>query len=85
MRVDFLLPDKKIIIENQGPAHYLKPANVKDQKFNLVTSYKIQILEKMGYKVILIPYNVTKTHGLSLDSYLIQQIRLLDDNQNTTQ
>jgi len=70
--VDFILTEKKLILELQGPAHFLKP---KLNEMNLVTKFKIKCLEKLGYKVIIVPFNAVSTDHMSLDNFLLQHIK----------
>lgn len=71
MVVDFLIPSKKMILELQGPTHYIKPDL---QKMNRVTVFKGKCLQKMGYKVISIPFNSVSTDDVSLDYFIMQEI-----------
>ena len=70
--VDFVLPEKKLILELQGPVHFLKP---RLNEMNLVTRFKIKCLEKLGYKVIIVPFNAVSTEHMSLDYYLLEHIK----------
>jgi len=42
---------------------------------NLVTKFKIKCLEKLGYKVIIVPFNAVSTDHMSLDNFLLQHIK----------
>jgi len=69
MVVDFLLPEKNIVIESQGPIHFLKP----NSRLNMLTEFKLKCLHKLGYGVISIPYNV----DVSLDYFLVESMNKL--------
>lgn len=71
MIVDFFLPQKKIVLELQGPVHYLKP-DLKE--INLITKFKEQCIDRMGYKLVSVPYNAVSLAGVSLDYFIIQHI-----------
>lgn len=71
MYVDFLLPDSKIIVENYGPTHFIKP---KEEKFNLNTKFKAMTLKKLGYKIIEIPFNTVTASGISVDSFFLEKM-----------
>ena len=51
LRVDFFI-DPDIVIEAQGPYHYLKPYMKESAK----TMIKNKVLEKLGYRVVSVPY-----------------------------
>jgi len=70
--VDFMLPEKKLILELEGPVHFIKP---KLDEMNLVTKFKIKCLEKLGYKVVVVPFNAVSTEHMSLDYFLLQHIK----------
>lgn len=70
--VDFMLPEKKLILELEGPVHFIKP---KLDEMNLVTKFKIQCLEKLDYKVVVVPFNAVSTEHMSLDYFLLQHIK----------
>lgn len=72
MYVDFLLPEIKLILELQGPSHFVKP---EFKQLNLVTTFKDKCLETLGYKVIAVPYNTIPLHGISFDTYMLEQLR----------
>lgn len=69
--VDFLIPDMKVIFELQGPTHYLKPGY---RKYNLLTNFKTKCLEKLGYKVVSIPFNTVLQSEISFDRYLVDRL-----------
>ena len=69
--VDFYIPSKNLAIELQGPPHYIKPEN---KDMNLLTEFKLKCLEKMGYNIISIPFNIVSTEDSSLDAYVLQRI-----------
>lgn len=71
MVVDFLIPSKNMILELQGPTHYLKPDL---NRMNRVTEFKNKCLEKMGYKVISVPFNSVSTDETSLDYFIMQAL-----------
>ena len=52
--VDLLLPDHNIVIEVQGPSHYV---GGDFQTRNGSTLLKIALLQKLGFEVIEIPVN----------------------------
>ena len=39
--VDFLIPDEKIVIEIQGPQHYIKKPLERMSEWNLITDFKV--------------------------------------------
>jgi RAP domain-containing protein/uncharacterized protein DUF1601 len=49
--VDIYIPKSKNIIEVNGPSHYLS-----DGTLNGESKFKVRLLEKYGYNVIIIPY-----------------------------
>lgn len=67
-----MLPEKKLILELEGPVHFIKP---KLDEMNLVTKFKIKCLEKLGYKVVVVPFNAVSTEHMSLDYFLLQHIK----------
>ncbi len=69
--VDFFIPDAKIVIEVHGPYHYIKPELTKQ---NLYTEFKGDMIRKLGYDYIEIPFNTIELEGKSIDLYLIEQL-----------
>ena len=51
--MDIYIPDKKIIIEIQGPNHYMKPEY---KNLHMNSKFKLKLLERLGYNVIEIPF-----------------------------
>ena len=68
--VDLLLPDHGIVIEVQGPSHYVG-GDFKTR--NGSTLLKIALLQKLGFNVIEIPVNKLGNHELM--GMVIDQIR----------
>jgi len=50
--VDICLPQQKVIIEYHGPFHYLQNS----QKLDGRTLFKQRLLERMGYRVLIVSY-----------------------------
>jgi hypothetical protein len=49
--VDILVNDK-VVIEINGPSHYIEQEDGKKKKTNLKSSFKKRVLEKLGYKFL---------------------------------
>jgi hypothetical protein len=66
--IDLAIPDRKLAIEFCGPSHFLMPANQMTGK----TYHKHMILEKQGWKVIVLSFHERK---LGSDEQLLQLIQ----------
>lgn len=54
--MDFAIPDKKIIVEVNGPSHYIAPS----KELNMTSESKIRLLEKKGWTVVIVPFFVNE-------------------------
>ena len=50
--MDFWIPERKTVIEVQGPHHYIAPERI----LSLTSEAKLRVLKKQGQKVIEIPF-----------------------------
>lgn len=70
--MDYLFPDVKLIVERDGPDHYIKPAGEK----HAISEYREKVLKKIGYDVILVPTMGPEIQNanMSSDLYLFDQL-----------
>lgn len=55
--IDFVVPDKEIAIEINGPQHYIIPT----KELTMTSEAKNRVLRKKGWKVIVVPFFANKT------------------------
>lgn len=74
--VDFLIPEKKLILETQGPQHYIKRiggGQEKEEKIepNLMTEFKNRCLRKLGFQTLILEGldSAGKQKGFELDLF----------------
>lgn len=81
--VDFLIPDEKIVIEGYGPHHFLKEfKNDKEdknwiKKLNPNDEFKNEYLQLLGYKVMIIEGEITRTTKKTIELYVFEQYEKL--------
>eukprot|EP00808_Paulinella_micropora_P012063 g19425.t1 len=78
LSVDIALPDHKVAIEVDGPSHFLTgSADGVENRYIGTTILKQRLLQKMGWKVISIPYFDWAALGGSNErtSYLQQKLQ----------
>ena len=55
-----------------GPTHYIKPDLI---KMNNLTKFNIRILEEIGAKVIIIPFDSGKRYGKEATKLLLDYLK----------
>lgn len=75
MTVDFYVPEYNLVVEALGPTHFIHREN-KMLEQNLNTTFKIECLKALNYKVISINYDSpAKAEGLSYEKAFLEQFK----------
>lgn len=83
MIVDIFCPMLNLVIELQGPTHFLKNGeNLKKIKLNKSTIYKNNCIKRLGFKLINIPFNIPEKFNCSFERYFLKKFHKLQSNQN---
>lgn len=79
MLVDIFCPKLNLVIELQGPTHFIKNIeNLKKTKLNNITKYKNRCIKNSGFNLISIPFNVPEKFNCSFERYFLKKLHIIE-------